>query len=345
LKSFGKIKQKFRRNSMRKLLIPIICAVLSFPVFGTPAFSGDFPDRRLKISFPWKAGGPAFVLSQIIADGMSKDLGVDISVVATPGAGGVKSFMSAFGEPADGYTIIDGWVAPLVIAPIFEKADYSYQDVIPLHGAGASPFAIASRVEEDRWTDFSSLMEYMRENPGKTRFTASAELTLPHMIAASMLKSQNLVSRNVPYVGLFPGVKDLRGGLLDWVIVNPGVYKGNKDHLRILAVLSEDDDAVDLYDGAPKVSDFGVDIGLSGLAQMGWTWFVVKAGTPDEVVTRLRKAMSASLNNPVVQQKIADIGFLPLDYTSDDYEQIVGQVDKDLRDAMTGVQWLRDELK
>jgi tripartite-type tricarboxylate transporter receptor subunit TctC len=185
----------------------------------------------------------------------------------------------------------------------------------------------------------------MRENPGKTRFTASAELTLPHMIAASMLKSQNLVSRNVPYVGLFPGVKDLRGGLLDWVIVNPGVYKGNKDHLRILAVLSEDDDAVDLYDGAPKVSDFGVDIGLSGLAQMGWTWFVVKAGTPDEVVTRLRKAMSASLNNPVVQQKIADIGFLPLDYTSDDYEQIVGQVDKDLRDAMTGVQWLRDELK
>ena len=330
---------------MNKIIAFILSATAILSVVATPVAAGEFPERKIQVSFPWKAGGPAYVLSQIISDGMANDLGVDISVVAQPGAGGVKSFMYGIGEPADGYTLIDAWVAPLVIAPMFEKASYKYSDVTPLHAAGASPFAIASRADENRWTDLPSMLEYLRANPGKTSFTASGELTLPHMIASSILKKQDLVSRNVPYVGLFPGVKDLRGGLLDWVVVNPGVYKGNKDHLKILAVLSDEDSAADIYDGAPKITDYGIDTGLSGLSQMGWTWFVVKKGTPEPVVKRLRGAMAASLASADVQQKIANAGFVQLNYSADEYDNIVGQVDKDLRNAMEGVQWLRDQLK
>ncbi|MEM7026505.1 MAG: tripartite tricarboxylate transporter substrate-binding protein, partial [Pseudomonadota bacterium] len=300
--------------------------------------SADFPERRIQVSYPWAPGAPAYVVSQIIADGMAEELGVDIAVVAKPGAGGVNAVMAGLGEPADGYTIIDGYVAPLIISPLFGKAEYTYEDFIPLHSASSNAFALATRADEDRWSDFPSFVAYLQANPGETRFTASEELTLPHMVASKMLESQGAVARNVPYVGLAPGMKDLRGGLLDWMLVNPGVYKSNKDHIKILAVFSELDEVIDIYDGAPRIADYGIDIGLTGLAPMGWNWWVVKGDTPDEAVNALRDAMAKSLENPDVRQKILDIGFVPTGYSADEYDQVAGQIDTELRSAMDSVQ-------
>lgn len=315
-------------------------------LLATTAFQAwaDFPERRIQVSYPWAPGAPAYVVSQIIADGMAEELGVDIAVVAKPGAGGVNAIMAGLGEPADGYTIIDGYVAPLVISPLFGKAEYTYKDFVPLHSASSNAFALATRADEDRWTDFPSFIEYLKAHPGETRFTAAEELTLPHMVAAKMLQSQDAVARNVPYVGLAPGMKDLRGGLLDWMLINPGVYKSNRDHIKVLAVFSELDEVIDLYDGAPRIADFGIDIGLTGLAPMGWNWWVVKKDTPDEAVTKLRDAMAAALDRPEVRAKILEIGFVPTGYSADQYDEVAGQIDEELRAAMESVQWLRDEL-
>jgi len=304
-----------------------------------------FPERRIQVSYPWKPGAPAYVVSQIIADGMAEELGVDVAVVARPGAGGVNAIMAGLNEPADGYTIIDGYVAPLVISPLFGKADYTYEDFIPLHSASSNAFAIASRADEDRWTDFPSFIAYLQEHPGETRFTAAEELTLPHMVTAKLLQSQDAVARNVPYVGLAPGMKDLRGGLLDWMVVNPGIYRSNREHIKILAVFSELPEVIEIYDGAPRIADFGIDIGLSGLAPMGWNWWLVKEGTPEEAVTVLREAMAKSLAKPEVKQKILDIGFVPTGYTADQYHEVAGQIETELRSAMDAVEWLREALR
>lgn len=329
---------------MRRNFFSAGLAALIFAGGALPAFA-DFPERRIQVSYPWKAGAPAYVVSQIIADGMTEVLGVDVAVVSKPGAGGVNAIMAGLGEPADGYTIIDGYVAPLIISPLFGKATYTYKDFIPLHSASSNAFALASRADEQRWTDFPSFIKYLQENPGKTRFTGAEELTLPHMVAAKMLQSQNAVARNVPYVGLAPGMKDLRGGLLDWMIINPGIYKSNRQNIKVLAVFSELDEVIDIYEGAPRIGDFGIDIGLSGLAPMGWNWWVVKSGTPDEAVTALRDAMAKSLANPQVREKILDIGFVPTGYDAAQYDQVAGKIDTELRSAMDAVQWLRDELK
>lgn len=324
---------------IRVLLAGIIMATTSLSALA------QFPERRIQVSYPWKAGAPAYVVSQIIADGMAETLGVDVAVVSKPGAGGVNAVMAGLGEPADGYTIIDGYVAPLIISPLFGKAKYTYKDFIPLHSASSNAFAIASRADETRWTDFPSFVKYLQDNPGETRFTGSEELTLPHMVTAKMLQSQNAVARNVPYVGLAPGMKDLRGGLLDWMIINPGIYKSNKRHIKVLAVFSELDEVIDIYEGASRIGDFGIDIGLSGLAPMGWNWWVVKSDTPSEAVTALRDAMEKSLNTPAVRQKILDIGFVPTGYNASQYEEVASKIDAELRSAMDAVQWLRDELK
>lgn len=306
--------------------------------------AAEFPERRIQVSFPWQPGAPAYVVSQLVADGMAEILGVDVAVVAKPGAGGVNAIMAGLAEPADGYTIIDGYVAPVVISPMFDKADFNYKDFIPLHSGTSNAFAIAVRADEDRFTDFPSFIQYMKDHPGETRFSASEELTLPFMINARMMQSQGVVARNVPYVGMAPAIKDLRGGLLDWALVNPGVYRANKDHIRLLAVYTDRDEVVEIYDGAPKLESFDIDTGVTGLSQVGWDWWLVQDGTPDEAVEKLRDAMARSLENPEVRAKIAEMGFVPIDEPADRYYEIAAQVEADLKSAIESVTWLREEI-
>ncbi len=189
----------------------------------------EFPERKVQVVYPWAPGTPTYGVSQLIAEGMAAKLGQPVPVVATPGSGGVKAFKTFLDAPADGYTVVDGYVAPLVLAPMFGDAEWGCDDFVPLYSATSNSFAIASRPDETRWSDFPSFVKYVQEHPGETKYNGN-KLTLPHMVAAKVLQQLNLVSRPVPYEDLALGMKDLRNGILDWLIINPGVYRGNTEY-------------------------------------------------------------------------------------------------------------------
>ncbi len=321
------------------------CGVLVCGLLATTLATAEFPERRIQLIFPLTPGTPTYAVSQIIADAMGAELGKAMPVVAKPGAGGVNAVMAALAEPADGYTVIDAYVAPLVVAPLFGRATYTCKDFIPLYGATSTPLAVVSRPDEKRWTDFASFIQYLKANPGKTRYTGAAELALPHLAAAKMLQSIGAVGRHVPYNDLADGINDLRGGTLDWIIANPGMYIGNKEFMRVLAVMSESPDDGIVYGGAKRVKDFGFELGLSGLAPMPWDWWVVKQGTPDKEVATLRAAMAKALAKPEVRSKIANLGFVMTGYKPEQYSETCNRIRDELKSATDSIEWEKNELK
>lgn len=312
---------------------------------GGAAFAEDFPTRPLQHFYPWPAKGATFAASQIIADAMSDELGQKMQVVSRPGAGGLTAFKAAMAEPSDGYTTIDGYIAPLVIAPLNGKADYTYEDFIPLHFAMSNTFAIVARADDDRFDDLASMLEYIKANPGKTRYSGGPDQALPHLIAASLMKSNDAVSRYIPYNGTIDGVKDLRSGVLDWAVALPGMYRANEDHLKVIAVLGDSDAAKAWYGGAKSAQDDGFDAGLSGLGQVGWTWWLAPKGTPDAEVQILRDAMAAALAKEEVREKVQNLGFVLDGFTYDQYAEKVGPVADQLIAAKAAVEWEKEAIK
>ena len=308
------------------------------------AARAEFPERNIENIYPWGPGA-TMSASQIIADAMGEALGVNMSVVSTPGAGGTKAFLTAMEKPADGYTIFDGYVAPLVLQPMLGKADWSYQDFAPLWAATSNSFAIAVRKDDDRFADFPALMGYAKANPGKLRYSPGAVGALPHMVAAKVMQSSDVVAQVVPYPEIDNAVKDLRGGILDFVVINPGVYNTNKEEVRVLAVLSELEAASRIYGGAPRVQDFGIELGMKGLAPMGWNWWLVRKDTPENVIDKLREAMGKAVNRDDVKQKLLAMGYVPLGYSPDQYDDIVGPVAADLKSGVDAIDWEKKKLK
>jgi tripartite-type tricarboxylate transporter receptor subunit TctC len=331
----------WRQIMKLKSLAAALTAAASF-VAGAAA-AENYPERNIEIFFPWGPGG-ALSATQIIADGMASELGVALPVASQPGAAGVRATTAGLAKPADGYTVIDAWVAPLVLQPLLGNADFEAQDFVPLWSAGAVPFALAVRKGDDRFSDFPSFIKYMQDNPGKMRYSSGSYGSLPHMILAQLMRSNGVYARNIPYKQDADAHKDLRAGVIDFSFVSPNTYRANKDGLTALVVMNENEGVRKLFDDAPILAHYGADFGLTGLSAMGWNWFVVKPDTPADRVETLRNAMEAALDNPDVAEKLNNLGFFMPKYAPSQYLQIVGDVRKQLTTAADAINWEKEQL-
>jgi len=318
-------------------------AITALALSASAAAAQDFPQRTIELIFPWGPGN-AMSVSQILADAMSEELDVSVPVISTPGAAGTKAFLTAMNKPADGYTIIDGYVAPLVLQPVLGKADWTYEDFTPLHSAFSNAFALGVRAGEDRWTTFAEMMAYCKEHPGELRYTSGSRNNLPHMVTAKALQSFDCVAQNIPYTANAEGMSDLKNGVLDFGIVNVGEYQQAGDQYNIVLVLSELPESAEIFGGATSIVDLGIDLGLSGLAPMGWDWWMVAKDTPQERVDVLREVMARALARPDVQDKIKALGFVPLKWNHDQFAEIVGPVAGQLEAMGNALKWEEEQL-
>jgi tripartite-type tricarboxylate transporter receptor subunit TctC len=309
----------------------------------TAGAESNFPNRTIENIFPWGPGG-ALSKSQIIAKAMSEELGVAMTVISTPGAAGTKAFMTAMNKPADGYTIIDGYVAPLVLQPILGNADWTYKDFKPLSAGVAHPFSIACKADETRWSNFKELMEYGKKNPGKLRYTSDSRNNLPHMVIAKVLQTYGVVAQQVPYSPV-DARKDIKAGVLDFGFVDLGDYMQDKESYNILLVLSELAASKEAYGGAETIADLGIDLQLSGLGPMGWTWWLVHPDTPEEETQILREAMAKAMAREDTIKAIENLGSIALQWGPDKYEEIVGSVHDQLSAMQEALTWEQEELK
>ncbi len=322
----------------KKLSIFILVTPFMAFCLATSAFA-DFPERKIEVLFPFGPGS-AMAVSQVLAEGMAKELGVAMPVVATPGAAGVKAFEIGLKKPADGYMIFDGYVAPLVLQPLLGNANWRHSDFTPLYSATSNAFAVIVRKNDDRFQTLHDLIEYMKKKEGKARYTTGSSSNLPHMVLAKVLFDNKVYGRVIPYDEMEQGIKDLRSGVLDFMMSNPAFYKTNKKHVRALAVMSELKEVSEIYDGAPRLMDIGMELGMTGLAPMGWNWWLVRKETPPEIVEKLRTAMATALANKDVRQKILNLGFVPTGYTPDEYDAVAGGVGAQLQSGIDAINWV-----
>lgn len=187
-------------------------------------------------------------------------------------------------------------------------------------------------------------MEYGKAHPGDLRYSSGSRNNLPHMVIAKVLQSYGVVAQNIPYKTDADARKDLQSGVLDFVFVNVGAYLQDKEGFDILLVLSELPGAKASFDGAPSLVDLDIDVGLSGLAPMGWTWWLVHKDTPDEQTRILRDAMKSVMQREDVRQKIEQVGFVPLDWDHDDYDEVVGSVARQFSEMGDALKWEEEQL-
>ena len=125
-----------------------------------------YPSRPIKLVVGYPPGGSGDFVSRVIADGISRELGVSVVVENRPGAGGsIASDYVAKSAP-DGYTLVNAG-PPAVLKALYKKLAYNPEtDLAPVSLVAVGPMIICVNNALPVRT-LGELIAYARANPEK----------------------------------------------------------------------------------------------------------------------------------------------------------------------------------
>src|SRR5690606_15408981 len=94
-----------------------------------------WPDRPVRIIVPFNAGGATDVITRIVAERLSHELGQSVIVENRSGAAGGIGVNSVIGGPSDGSAFLMGTTGTNILSPFFMKSA-TYDTQRDLRGVG-----------------------------------------------------------------------------------------------------------------------------------------------------------------------------------------------------------------
>jgi tripartite-type tricarboxylate transporter receptor subunit TctC len=268
----------------------------------------DYPTRQITLIAPWPAGGAVDALCRAVALPLSDRLGKSVVVENRPGAGSVIGTAAGAKAAPDGYTMVMAGSGSLAIsATMYKKLPYDpVKDFVPLALGGRIPFVLVANPSLPV-RSVAELVQYAKDHPGMLSF-ASGGPGSPHHLYGELLKSMTGIEMtHVPYKGSAPALTDVIAGHVPLLFSDtvPSLPQIREGKVRALGVST----AIRLP-SAPDIPPIA-ETGVPGFDAAGWGMFVVPAGTPKEVVSKLQVALTAVLALPDVQQQIVKLGMIP----------------------------------
>ncbi|MFH1756952.1 MAG: tripartite tricarboxylate transporter substrate binding protein [Pseudomonadota bacterium] len=327
------------KKSMKSILI-FSLVLYSLFAWAFPA-SAKYPTKPIMYLVPWGPENESVVVGRIICEEMSKILKQKITVTAMPGGSGAKAFHHVLSQPADGYTLLDGWVAPLIFV-VLNRPDigYSYKDFVPIGHISFMPFTLVVR-KDSPWKTLDEFVKHARANPGM-KYNATGAVSVPHAVMATFLKKAGIRARGVPYPGLAGGIKDFLGGTLDFSIGNFWVKAVYGDQTRTLCVFL--DERHPWFPEVPTAKELGYDPGF-GKAGMGWDSLIVKKGTPEPVVKTLQQAYKKAGTSEALKAKLKKLNFWHVYMSPEETWQLWERSDKLLKEGIEILRWEEQQFK
>jgi tripartite-type tricarboxylate transporter receptor subunit TctC len=259
-----------------------------------------FPAKPIKLVVGYPPGGSGDFLTRLMADEMSKDLGVSVVADNRPGAGGNIANEVVAKAPADGYVVLNATHFAINKA-LYKSITYDPdKDFLAVSRVANGPTVVCVN-NTLPVKDLKELIAYAKANPGKL-FNASAGYgSAPHLASVLFESVAGVKFTSVQFKGGGPAAQSLIAGDTQVMFATSPTVMGfvRAGRMRALAVTTRQ--ASPAVPGIPGAEEAG----LPGYEFTFWFGLFVPAGTPPAVVKRLHEAAVKGLAKQEVKEKIA----------------------------------------
>jgi tripartite-type tricarboxylate transporter receptor subunit TctC len=275
------------------------CAAAAFASAAPASFAQDYPTKPIRLILGAPPGGSADAGARIVSPRLAALLGQQIVIDNRPGANNnIATELVARAQP-DGYTLLWGYSAALVVNPsLYDKLAFDAQrDFVPVQLIASFQFILVV----NRAVPANSVQELVAliksSKPGQFQY-ASAGIGSPNHLAAELFRGKAGVDIvHVPYKGGGPATLSLLSGetkmyFASLASVVPQIKAGN---LKALAVTGPKRSSE-----TPTVPTMQ-EAGFPGFDVTAWHGVVAPAGTPGAIVDRLRREILKVLSMQDVQ--------------------------------------------
>jgi tripartite-type tricarboxylate transporter receptor subunit TctC len=272
-------------------------------LFATLALAQSYPDRpvRLLVSFP--PGGAADLVGRLIAQSLTARLGQPVVVENRPGSNGNIAADAVAHAAADGYTLLLSSGSLYTVNPrLYVKTPLDpFKELVPVASVVSDELLLAENVGLEP-KNFKDFIAYARRAKPPLLY-GSIGIGSEHHLAMELLKeAAGIQMTHVPYRGGGPAALGVMGGEVAAMFgggsVTPLVQAGK---LRALAISGRKRSP--LFPNLPSISEFYPDYEVTI-----WQLVSAPAGTPQEIVARIRSATNAVIAQPEFAKKLETAG-------------------------------------
>ncbi|MFA4914334.1 MAG: tripartite tricarboxylate transporter substrate binding protein BugE [Alcaligenaceae bacterium] len=297
------------------------------------ASAAEYPDRPIRVIVPFAPGGSTDIIARLVTQRMSQELGQPMVVENKGGAGGAIGAAEGARAKPDGYTLSIATVSTMAVNPACRPNDLPYdpiKDFQPVTNF-ANTANVVSINPKFPATDFNSFVAELKKNPGKYSYGSSGTCGVLHLMGESFKMATGTDIVHVPYKGSGPALTDAVGGQIEILFDNlpssmPQIQAGK---LKPMAVAWPE--RVSALKDTPNFAQAGFPV----LNQPVWYGLLAPAGTPMEMVNKLRDAAVIALKDPKVIQILDEQGSAPSGNTPEEFA----------KEIQTQYDWALDVVK
>ena len=286
---------------MKPLIAPVLAAA-ALAVAAPAAMA--WPDKTITLVVPTAAGGGNDAMARTIAQKLGPLLGQTIVIDNRAGANGSIASEYVARAPADGHTLMFGYIATHAMNPALQKLRYDpVADFEPVGLVGYSATLMVAHAKTPV-KDVRDLVSQLKAKPDAYTYASAGNGTAPHYAAELFKLAAGVEMTGIPYKGSAPAVTDTIGGQTQFMFPSlftayPHVKSGK---LRALAVAGPKRAAV--LPDVPTLKEAGFD----GVDVQQWYGVFAPAKTPKAVIDQLNKALNQVLTDKEIVKRIEDHG-------------------------------------
>jgi tripartite-type tricarboxylate transporter receptor subunit TctC len=277
-----------------------IAALFAALAFSAGVAAQGFPSKPVKIITGYPPGGSADFLTRVLAEEMTKNLGVTVVAENRPGAGATIASEAVAHSPADGYTLFNATHHSINKA-LYKKLAYDPdKDFVAITSVATGPLVIC--VKNDLpIKNLRELIASAKANPGKLFNANSGNGSSPHLAGVDFMSVAGVQFTTVQFKGGGPAAQSIIAGDTDVMFATPPTVMGfiRSGRMRALAITSKN--------SSPSIAGLP-GAGEAGLAGYDHTFsfgLYAPAGTPAAIVRQLHAAAVKGLARADVKEKIA----------------------------------------
>jgi tripartite-type tricarboxylate transporter receptor subunit TctC len=265
------------------------------------AQSAQYPNQKITIVVGFAAGGFADTMSRFVGQKLGEKFGQPVVIENRGGAGGNTAASAVARAEADGYTLLATTTAISINASLYQKLDYSLDQlsVVAIPGSSAELFAVPN----DRPGTLKEFVAWARGR--EVTFATAGVGSGSHLAAEHFYRNlAKLKASHVPFRGGALAVQATLGGQVDAITTSfggaPHVQAGK---MKGLAVAGAKRNPL-----LPDVPTFA-EAGYPGFEAESWVGFFVPAKTDPAIVAKLNSAVNEIIGARANADHLTRIGY------------------------------------
>jgi tripartite-type tricarboxylate transporter receptor subunit TctC len=303
-------------------IIAAICVAFAAAAGG--AFAADYPARPVRLVVGFGAGGPTDIPARFVAEKLGDRLGQRVVVENKPAAAGMLATRDVLSQARDGHNLLLCTHFEAINTAVYKDTGFKLSDVAPISLIAQYYYGVAlsSAIPAQ---DFASFVQYAKARPGEVSYAVIGAGSAQEILARQLEKLAGITMNRIPFRGGPQVVQELVAGRVDFYVsptlaLMPQYESGQ---LKLLAVTAPA--RLPAAPLVPTLQEVGIDY-----VRFGWLGICAAAGTPQPIIDRLNREITAVVATADYKTMIENAGSIAVSSTPGELGRIIRQTVEDV---------------